>query len=50
MEHFDPELLLRQVSELRARGGIADHDDVMRHLEESLGEQYRRLGPLLGSR
>lgn len=50
MEDFDPELLLRQVSELRARGGIADHDDVMRDLEESLGEQYRRLVPLLGSR
>ncbi len=50
MGEFDPELLLRQVSELRVRGGIAGHDAVMRELEASLEEQYRRLRPLLSSR
>jgi polysaccharide pyruvyl transferase WcaK-like protein len=50
MAEFDPELLLRQVSELRARGGIARHGAVMRELEDSLAEQYRRLRPVLCSR
>jgi len=50
MAEFDPELLLRQVSELRASGGIAHHDAVMRELQDALDEQYRRLVPLMGGR
>jgi polysaccharide pyruvyl transferase WcaK-like protein len=47
MEAFDADMLLRQVSELRARHGITDHNIVMTELENALNEQYRRLMPLL---
>jgi polysaccharide pyruvyl transferase WcaK-like protein len=50
MAELDPVLLIRQVSELRARGRIAGHDIVMRELEDSLAEQYRLLAPLMSSR